>query len=812
MEALWVLLALVPIALLVMLIVSIGQLSGLRKEVHTLRLQMQELMKALAQRPQAPSPAPESVPKAAAPEPPPTVVVEAPAPRAIPVPPPLPAPSPPIQPTIVVEPPRPQAPPLPSPPPKPGFLERNPDLEKFIGENLMNKIGIAVLVAGLGLFLKYAIGKGFISETGQTLIGIGSGALLIFFGHRLRMGFRPFSSVLVGGGLAVLYFSIYIAFQDFGIIAQTPAFLIMVGITAIGVLLTLVFDRKELAVIALLGGFASPFLASRGDGNYVVLFTYLLILNVGMLVLANYKKWHLINVISFVLTALILGLWLGADFWYMQPRPVWPAMVFATGFFLVFFFMNVHYNLRHGSRFVTLDFSLLLANAAVYFAAGLSILNGLKPSLDGLFTIALAAFHLVFAVLYVRRRDTPKHLVYLLIGLVLTFLSLAAPIQLEGNNITLFWAAECVLLLWFSQRTGLRLVERASVLVLLLMAISLGMDLVKYYGAVPLTRLTPLLNRPWITSIVSAAACYLYARLCEKLPAEREVLPGLSPRALRNAAYVLCAAIFFLANLLELAHQLGYHYEPEVVRMALTAYALLAFAVMYLLTRGKAKGFGAAVLVCSILALLYHLTSFHSASMAALLQVRLGTGGSGSTLFHLLALGGAVAVIICVTQAVRKLITRPSAGWDIYLWAICTFVVVFATQELDHLLLAVVKPMTYAAADPAYALVVQPEDALMDAMISVRRAAYPILWGVGSFTFMWYGMRTRQRMVRIIALSLFGIALLKLFLVDVWEMSEAGRVAAFICLGVLLLVVSFMYNKLKVLVKEDGRSDDQMMG
>ena len=83
---------------------------------------------------------------------------------------------------------------------------------------------------------------------------------------------------------------------------------------------------------------------------------------------------------------------------------------------------------------------------------------------------------------------------------------------------------------------------------------------------------------------------------------------------------------------------------------------------------------------------------------------------------------------------------------------------------------------------------------------------------LGSFLLMWYGMRTRQRTVRIIALSLFGLTLLKLFIYDLSGISEGGKVAAFICLGIILLVVSFMYNKLKVLLKEDGGSDDRKTG
>ena len=111
------------------------------------------------------------------------------------------------------------------------------------------------------------------------------------------------------------------------------------------------------------------------------------------------------------------------------------------------------------------------------------------------------------------------------------------------------------------------------------------------------------------------------------------------------------------------------------------------------------------------------------------------------------------------------------------------FLVIMASQELDLAMLL---------ASPA-------ED-----LSAARRVGYPILWGIGSFLFMWYGMRQRLRMMRIIALCLFGLTLVKLFVFDLGALSQGGRVAAFIILGALLLLISFMYQKLKVLLKEDA--------
>ena len=296
--------------------------------------------------------------------------------------------------------------------------------------------------------------------------------------------------------------------------------------------------------------------------------------------------------------------------------------------------------------------------------------------------------------------------------------------------------------------------------------------------------------------------------LCAKLPGDRDVLPGLSPARLRGTAFILCALVVFLVNFLEIGHQLGYLYEQNVVMMARTAYAIAVFVAFHFIARGAASGVRIAVLVLLSFGLLFYITGFYGGSLATLLDLRTGTGGAGF-LFHYVALAAAVAAVVCVTMAVRKVVPRPSAGWNAYLWSICIYLVFLTSQELDHAMLAVVAPKTYEVGAESWMAGADGRYAVIDALHSARKAGYPILWGLGSFTLMWYGMRTRQRMVRIIALSLFGVTLLKLFLYDLKDISEGGKVAAFICLGILLLVVSFMYNKLKVILKDDMGSDDQ---
>ena len=354
--------------------------------------------------------------------------------------------------------------------------------------------------------MKYAIDQDWINEIGRVFIGILCGGLLLGVAHKMRKTFIAFSSVLVGGGLAVLYLTITIAFHDYHIFNQTVAFIIMVVITAFAVILSLGYNRVELAILAILGGFGSPFMVSTGEGNYVVLFTYIFILDVGMLVLAYYKKWNLVNLVSYVFTVLLFAAWLVEGF--VADTMVRGGLIFATLFYLVFFVMNIINNLKEKAAFKSLDISLLLSNTFLYYAAGMALLsNPLGENYKGLFTAGLGVFNFIFAYTLHKSGRVDKNLVFLLIGLVLTFISLAAPIQLEGNYITLFWSAEAVLLLWLSQKSGIRLMKLASVVITGLMVCSLLMDWTQLYqGSDQEFTLTIIFNKAYITSLFALAS------------------------------------------------------------------------------------------------------------------------------------------------------------------------------------------------------------------------------------------------------------------------------------------------------------------
>ncbi|MFL5731025.1 MAG: DUF2339 domain-containing protein, partial [Cytophagaceae bacterium] len=456
--------------------------------------------------------------------------------------------------------------------PQKSFFERNPNLEKFIGENLINKIGIAILVIGIGIFVKYAIDKDWIGPVGRVMVGVLCGGILLGFAHYLRKNYKAFSSVLIGGGVAILYLTIAIAYQKYHIFSevaktnQTIAFALMVGITGFTVLFAIAYNRVEIAILAILGGFLSPFMVSSGEGNYKVLFSYLLILNCGMLVLGYFKKWISLNIICYVLTVLIYFGWLTSkNILYIEDGPLTGAFVFATAFFLVFFLMNIINNLREGNKFTPLDFTLILSNSALYFAAGIAIVKQFDKGLyNGLFTVSNAVFFFGFAFFLYKKNRIDRNLVYLLVGLVLTFISLSAPIQLKGNNITLFWAAEAVLLLWLSQKSGIKIMRTGSLIVMVLMWVSLVMDWNKIYLTYIRDEevLALLVNRGFATGVVAVISLILYSLLLKKNdPAENFVI--MKSDDLRNIIRYVSIVVIFSAIHLEMRYQMKQYILPE---------------------------------------------------------------------------------------------------------------------------------------------------------------------------------------------------------------------------------------------------------
>jgi hypothetical protein len=125
---------------------------------------------------------------------------------------------------------------------------------------------------------------------------------------------------------------------------------------------------------------------------------------------------------------------------------------------------------------------------------------------------------------------------------------------------------------------------------------------------------------------------------------------------------------------------------------------------------------------------------------------------------------------------------------ELFTWLVCIVIVIVLSAE-GRLLIN--------------AIYFSPENGFDHLAVVYNKTGLPILWGLCSFAFMWLGMRHKFKPLRIVSLALFMLTLVKLFLFDIRNIPIAGKIAAFFCLGILLLVVSFMYQRLKKIIIED---------
>lgn len=670
------------------------------------------------------------------------------------------------------------------------WLRNNPDLEKFIGENLINKIGITVLVLGIAFFVKYAIDQNWIKEAGRVSIGIGCGIILTGLAHYLRNTYRSFSSVLAGGGITVFYFTIAFAFHQYQLFSQTAAFVIMIVITLFAVLLSLLYNKLELAVIAAIGGFITPFLVSTGSGNYIVLFTYLLILNAGMLALAYFKKWQAINVIALSFTLIIYGGWLlqntFADNEFLLYKN---SLLFATAFYLMFLGMGMAYNIRTQHPFNAFDFSLLMLITFSYYAAGMANLHYWNEgAYQGLFTIAVAIINFCLAGYFYKTNKGDKNLLYLLIGLTLTFISLAAPVQLHGHTITLFWSAEFVLLYWLHQRSGIRIFKYSSFIVMALMLISLLMDWEKANDLS--SNHLPVIYKSlqgFITNIVAIAAFSTYAVFLRREQNATIYLAGIKNNIAATAMIMIAAIIFYLTFIFGVNLYFYNHSSWDVPN---TWHQLITylFTTLLLWIIGR---YQLSINVVLRMMLVAACIGMYLLSISYVIDLRNGVLQDKYQPIQLFVHALAASLLLyLIYQAIliyRNNKTVFINSGNLFIWLINMVLIIFFSVECMH----------------AYIYLTGSVQTTDISLHQYLKAGLTIVWALCSFAIMWLGMKHKYKMLRIISLFLFSLALVKLFLSDIRNISEGGKIAAFIMLGILLLIISFMYQKLKKIIIDD---------
>lgn len=304
-----------------------------------------------------------------------------------------------------------------------------------------NRVGILALVLGVSFFLKYAFDHQWLNETARVILGLVAGLAMVGAGdHLCRTGPRAYGQSLIGGGLCILYLSIFGAFGYYHLIGQTEAFAAMALVTAGACAMAVRQDALPVAVVGLLGGFGTPMLLSTGTVNVHGLFGYLSILNAGLAAVAFFKDWRALGLGALTLTHFYVQAYVNSS--HYSPDYLFWMAYYVFAYWLLFAASSVGYYFHAGKPSRSEDIGLAALNAGAFFWTIYRLFNPSYHAWMGAASLAVGGVYAALASAVGKRPSPDRNLILAHLGLAIVFLTIAVPIQLDLQWITVGWAIE----------------------------------------------------------------------------------------------------------------------------------------------------------------------------------------------------------------------------------------------------------------------------------------------------------------------------------------------------------------------------------
>ncbi len=333
------------------------------------------------------------------------------------------------------------------------------------GENLLVKLGVAILFIGVSFLLKYAAQRGlFPIELRLTATALG-GCAMLATGWRLRDKRPVYAQVIQGGGIGILYLTTYATMNLYHLISAGPGFVLLVMVCALSVVLAVLQDSRTLAAMGCAGGFMAPQLASIGGSNPALLFGYYAVLNGGILTIASQRAWRELNLIGFVGTFIVSALW-GERFY--RPEFFFTVEPFLILFFLIYAAVPVLHARRQAAELEGyLDITLIFGTPILAFAFQSALVQQYQYGLAWS-ALAAAIFYITLAGrLFRAEPDRMRNLAEAFLALGTLFGTLAVPLAFEGRWTSAAWSIEGAALVWVGLRQERRLARAFGYLLLI---------------------------------------------------------------------------------------------------------------------------------------------------------------------------------------------------------------------------------------------------------------------------------------------------------------------------------------------------------
>ncbi len=374
----------------------------------------------------------------------------------------------------------------------------------FTTGNIPVKVGVVVSFFGVAFLLKYAADRELFNlpiEYRLASVALGAVALLVI-GWRLRTRMRTYALSMQGGGLGILYLTIFATLRTYELIPAGLAFALLVLLTVFTGVLAVRQNARGLAILGTMGGFLAPILVSTDSGDHVALFSYYFVLNGAVFGIAFFRAWRELNLLGFAFTYVIAWIW-GFDNY--RPELLASTLPFVILFFFLFLGISVLYAYRRAYRLKDyLDTTIVFGTPVMTFAMIGGLLADSEYAL-ATSAITMGAIYLLTATV-LHRWTSARHrmLVESFLALGIAFATIAFPLAFDARWTSGYWALEGAALIWIGARQR-RLLARASGALLQIAAgVSfLAQDLGRAVDPLP------LLNSDFLgTAFISLAALF----------------------------------------------------------------------------------------------------------------------------------------------------------------------------------------------------------------------------------------------------------------------------------------------------------------
>lgn len=411
-------------------------------------------------------------------------------------------------------------------------------IESIIGRRWVGWAAICVILFATAFFLKYAFDNRWIGELGRVAIGVVAGVSMCVFGFRYhKRGWRVFSQILTAGGTVVLYLSVYAAFGYYHLATQKATFVYLAILIAEAAGLAYLYNAPAIATMALIGGFLAPVFLHSDRDQYRSLFAYIAALDIGALALL--KQWWGVSSLAFAGTHLLFWLWYGERY---HPHKLGAVMVFQTAVFLIFLIAHIGRQLVRRRSATFEDLGLILINPFVFFATAYHLLDANHHDWMGVFAVGMALLYAAAARILMNRHPLAGSEVLLVIGVALTFVTIAIPIQLRSNWITIAWSVEALVMLW----AGIEIrVQWLRILGHSLFGLVL-LKLLLWDSTRGRALFTPVLNKYFLSSLIVTACLFGAAFAYKKFATRRQIA---APRLSILLLLVAIGALWFVMSI-----------------------------------------------------------------------------------------------------------------------------------------------------------------------------------------------------------------------------------------------------------------------